>query len=149
MNKQHMRKVALAVALGLVAVALAACGSATAGSPPSSPSVAPAQSRPPTPVANVPGNSAAGQTNGSAPGDPIARGELIFQKTAGGVGCQACHGPDARGNVGPDIRGKSEGEISNALASVEQMQFIMLNTPLSKEDIAAVAAYLKKLADQP
>lgn len=77
----------------------------------------------------------------------VARGEKIFQETAGGVGCQYCHGKDARGDVGPNIVGKSEEAIANALGTVLQMSFIQQTTPLSDQDIEALEAYLASLEE--
>jgi mono/diheme cytochrome c family protein len=71
----------------------------------------------------------------------VAKGEEVFQKTAGGVGCQACHGRDAKGGIGPNIRGATVSRISFALSTVEQMSFINL----SPEEVQAVAAYLQTL----
>lgn len=77
----------------------------------------------------------------SRPEDLIAQGELIFQKTAGGIGCQACHGTDATGLIGPDIRGRTFGQIGAALGLVDAMSFIML----TEDQMKAVAAYLQTL----
>lgn len=73
----------------------------------------------------------------------------MFEKEAGGVGCQACHGLDAKGlqGPGPNIRGKTAEEVRNALQTAEMMIAVVKN--LSLEDIEAVAAYLKWLATQP
>ena len=68
----------------------------------------------------------------------MARGEQIFQKTAGGVGCASCHGIEATGMVGPNIRGRTASQIASALGRVEAMSFIKL----SSEEVEAVAAYL-------
>lgn len=43
--------------------------------------------------------------------------------------------------------GKPEEAIRNALGSVLQMSFIQQTTPLSDQDIQAVAAYLKSLEE--
>lgn len=59
--------------------------------------------------------------------DPeIAAGKVIFEETAGGVGCQSCHGIDAKGGFGPDIRGANAGSIREQLMGNEDMQFIKL-----------------------
>lgn len=73
--------------------------------------------------------------------DLVAQGELIFQETAGGIGCQACHGKDARGGVGPNIIGKSAEVIQGNLDTNPNMTFIIL-TP---QEVEAVAAYLATL----
>lgn len=81
------------------------------------------------------------------PQDLIARGEEIFQKTAGGVGCAACHGPEAKGEleIGPYIRGKPRETIADALKTVDEMEFL----DLSEEEIDAVVAYLEYMETQP
>ncbi|MBI2906792.1 MAG: c-type cytochrome [Chloroflexi bacterium] len=80
--------------------------------------------------------------SGAVPADPLARGELIYQKTAGGIGCASCHGPDARGKVGPDIRGKTAAQIAAALERSASMKAVQLEPA----EIDAVAAYLATLA---
>ncbi|MBI2854700.1 MAG: cytochrome c [Chloroflexi bacterium] len=81
-----------------------------------------------------------------APGntDTLAAGKLIFEKTAGGVGCASCHGLDGKGGKSgaPDIRGASEAKVRTAVTGgVLAMSFIKLGD----SDITAVAAYLKYL----
>ncbi|MBI3977778.1 MAG: cytochrome c [Chloroflexi bacterium] len=75
----------------------------------------------------------------------VARGEVIFQKTAGGIGCQYCHGTDGKGKIGPSIRGKQAGDIRLVLQSVEAMSIVKLE----EDEITAVAAYLQVLKTQP
>ncbi len=79
---------------------------------------------------------------------PVARrGQLIFQRTAGGVGCASCHGNDSKGTQGPGsyIRGRSAEGITFALNNVRLMSSIKLTL----EEIADVADYLKYLEMQP
>ncbi|MCZ7574276.1 MAG: cytochrome c [Ardenticatenaceae bacterium] len=120
---------------------------------PTTPPPAVPTATPPTPtpanasVSKSPGNAVSDSRASAASADLVARGEKIFQETAGGVGCQYCHGKDARGDVGPNIVGKPEEAIRNALGSVLQMSFIQQTTPLSDQDIQAVAAYLKSLEE--
>jgi mono/diheme cytochrome c family protein len=81
-------------------------------------------------------------------GNPLALGRTIFEKTAGGVGCAACHGIGARGGAqlnAPDIRGADEMRVRAALAGVAAMSRIMLNDA----EIAAVVAHLQELNKQP
>jgi mono/diheme cytochrome c family protein len=84
-----------------------------------------------------------------APGSNLlALGRTIFEKTAGDVGCAACHGTDARGGVqfkAPDIRGADEMRIRAALTGVKEMSRIALNDA----EIAAVVAHLQELNKQP
>lgn len=70
--------------------------------------------------------------------DLIAKGKLIFEETAGGIGCASCHSMDATGDVGPNIQGRVVADIEYALSSVEDMAFL----ELSADEISAVEAYL-------
>lgn len=77
--------------------------------------------------------------------DPQAEaGKLIFEKTAGGVGCAMCHGETAEGDIGPAIQGADPAAIRSQLDSNEQMTFISL----SDEEIEQVSVYLRYLHDQ-
>lgn len=69
-------------------------------------------------------------------------GRDIFEKTAGGIGCAACHGPDAKGGAqAPDIRGADENRVRSALAGVAVMSRITLNDA----EITAVVRHLQEL----
>ncbi|MEE9285111.1 MAG: hypothetical protein V3V35_05200 [Dehalococcoidia bacterium] len=57
------------------------------------------------------------------------------------MGCQFCHGADAKGQIGPNIVGRRAGEIAGAMDRVEAMGFIFLE----RHEIEAVAAYLDYL----
>ncbi len=112
----------------------------------STPASAPATSSPP---ASAPTSTPTTGSGGSTSEQQIlARGKVVFEKEAGGIGCQACHGLDGKGTQGPgpNIRGKSEGTVRAAIqGGVVMMSFIKL----SDEDITAVAAYLQYLATEP
>ena len=76
----------------------------------------------------------------------FAAGKLLFEETAGDVGCQSCHGHDATGTeLAPDIRGKDEAAIMQNLRINDNMTFLALST----EDIEELAAYLAYLKDNP
>ncbi|MFA7249709.1 MAG: cytochrome c [Dehalococcoidia bacterium] len=131
---------ALATTSAVLAIACSgAAGSkagATSASEPNAP--APAAATPPPPT-------------GDPEKDLIARGEVIFQQTAGGgAGCKMCHGVTGRGdgvaNLGaPNIRGLDITRIRPALnGGVPVMQFIKLND----DEMEAVAAYVKSLGGQ-
>jgi hypothetical protein len=76
----------------------------------------------------------------------VERGRVVYDVTAGGVGCAMCHAPFALGDIGPDIRGMSAREIGDALGSIPDMSFISL----SDADLADLATYLGWLgAHQP
>lgn len=89
-------------------------------------------------------------TSVSAPaGNPVlARGKVIFEVEAGGVGCAFCHNKDAKGkgpaNVdAPDIRTKTEADLRAALAGGVPMMTAMIK--LSDDDITAVITYIHSL----
>ena len=84
--------------------------------------------------------AAAVSTGGAAP----ASGRQIFEKMAGGIGCAACHGLDAKGGAqakAPDIRGADETRVRAALAGVTAMSRITLNDA----QITAVVSHLQDL----
>lgn len=69
---------------------------------------------------------------------------MLFEKTAGGVGCAACHGITGRGSTqisAPDIRGADEARIRAALTGVAVMKSITV----TDAEIAALAVYLQEL----
>lgn len=80
----------------------------------------------------------------------IALGRKVFQ-TAGGDGCQSCHGPDAKGQttksgtVAPNIRGATERKLRDALAGGAALMTFL---KLSDDEIEAVIAYLESLDKQ-
>jgi mono/diheme cytochrome c family protein len=75
-----------------------------------------------------------------------AKGKLIFDETAGDIGCAACHGMDAQGDgAAPDIRKADEAQIKDGLEHTGDMRGFGL-TPV---DIRAVAAYLAYLRKKP
>jgi DNA-binding beta-propeller fold protein YncE/mono/diheme cytochrome c family protein len=85
---------------------------------------------------------------GAAGGNRLALGREIIEKTAGGIGCAACHGMNARGGAqfnAPDIRGADEMRVRAALAGVAVMSRITLYDAES----AAVVALVQELNKQP
>ncbi|NQW22468.1 MAG: cytochrome c [SAR202 cluster bacterium] len=82
----------------------------------------------------------------------LAEGKLIFEKTAGGVGCAFCHGMDGKGDGpaglgAPANRGSTRARFEWALGGGETgaMVFIQLN----RAEKDAVMAYLDFLGEQP
>ena len=76
------------------------------------------------------------------------RGAVVFEETAGGVGCASCHGANGAGDATlstPDIRGADEARVRSALAGVE----IMSGINLSEADLEAVLAHLQTLNEAP
>jgi mono/diheme cytochrome c family protein len=156
------------LALGIILVAVLAQSSCAASSSPASPAqnttqlpttsvtsplsstntASPISSAPVvTASRSAPSTSAVAPSVISSPlaaGDLLTRGEDLYQRTAGGMGCAACHGTDAYGNIGPNIRSSSAQEIQDALQNVAAMKFLKLND----DDVNAIAAYLTKLGSQ-
>jgi mono/diheme cytochrome c family protein len=96
----------------------------------------------------APAPAAAAAAGPAAGANPRAVGRTMFEKTAGGVGCAACHGMDGKGGAqfnAPDIRGADEMRVRAALAGVAVMSRIALNDA----EIAAVVAHLQELNKQP
>lgn len=123
-------------AMLLIVGALTACSGAN--SPEPTPTPIPTLTPTSTPVSS--GNLDSGSAD-----DQFALGEKIFKEAAAeGVGCQYCHGSEGYGDIGPNIRGKSPGDIRFALDSIDAMSFIHLN----EEKVEAVATYLQWLATQ-
>ncbi|TAK74868.1 MAG: hypothetical protein EPO16_09960 [Dehalococcoidia bacterium] len=151
-------KPARALLLGLVAsmaaLAIACSGSAeTAGAGVKASATAATAATATTtsaPVTSTTAPATAPASTGDPEKDLIAKGQIIFQQTAGGVGCQMCHGMEARGDGAaklgaPNIRGADISRIRAALAGgVPVMGFIKL----SEDEIVAVAAFVKSLGGQ-
>ena len=96
-------------------------------------------------------NAAPKPPAGAAAAEPtraelIARGRDIFLHVAD-VGCVACHGPYAEGDVGigPFNRGMDETAIRAALQKVEAMQF--LRGDLTESGIKEIAAYYQRMGE--
>lgn len=97
----------------------------------------------PPSVARPSGRAAPGAAVGSDQ-DLVARGKVIFEQAAGGVGCAFCHGLDGRGKAefaSPDIRGKGAADVLDAMAT----RTLMNSVKLSDEEVRAVVAYLAVL----
>jgi len=101
----------------------------------------------PVPASLVVGEASETESADQAADDLLAQGKQIFEETAGGIGCAACHGMDGRsGEIGPPNAGADEAKVQNALKSVPEMASII---KLSHSEVKAVVAYLKYLGEQP
>ena len=93
---------------------------------------------------------AAQPANGTS-NDLLAKGKVVFEQTAGGVGCAYCHGLDGKGQGpsglnAPANRGAPEAKVRNALSgAIPMMAFIKL----TDDEIDAVVAYVQYLGTQP
>jgi mono/diheme cytochrome c family protein len=125
--------------LGLVVLA---CSAPSASGGAASDSARPGQPGPASPPRSA-ARPGAG-TTASQDSDLVARGKVIFDQTAGGVGCQYCHGLDGKGKAefaAPDIRGKQEEDVIQAVATRPLMSIVKL----SDSEVRAVVAYLATL----
>jgi mono/diheme cytochrome c family protein len=78
------------------------------------------------------------------PYPPAAKGNVIFDETAGDIGCAACHGTDARGDgAAPDIRKAGEAQIKDGPEHTGDMRGFGL-TPVDVRAVAAYLTYLRK-----
>jgi cytochrome c553 len=77
--------------------------------------------------------------------EAVAEGKVLYG-SVGGIGCTACHGAYALGDlqIGPNIRGVDESRINGALEAAEEMGF--LAPLLTPADISHLATYLQYLA---
>ena len=152
------------VIIGLIVLMLAAmlagCGGSSAPSQPPAATASPAAPTAtpivveatvtpvPQPTDPLP-NTTPTTTGGS--GDQtelINQGKILFETTAGGVGCALCHGLDGMGKpelATPKNRGATAEMIWNAIDTRAQMTFLVL----SNDEVRAIAAYLQELDSQP
>jgi mono/diheme cytochrome c family protein len=86
----------------------------------------------------------------AAPTDPdtgidatLAFGKQLYDETAGGIGCAACHGLDGKGTAaGPNINGVSKSAIADALGrGIPGMDSIKLDP----DELEAVYRYVRTL----
>lgn len=75
----------------------------------------------------------------------LARGKVLFEETAGGIGCAVCHGLDGGGEAAPANAGADAAKVTEALQGVEDMAMIKLR----HSEVKAVTAYLKYLGEHP
>lgn len=104
----------------------------------------------PTAVAAATATSQPTAPTGNGLSAQLEQGKLIFEKTAGGVGCAFCHKIDGKGNGpanvnAPSIRGKTEADIRAAVAGGVPMMAIVKLTDAEFEAVAAYVAYLDTL----
>lgn len=142
MFRRNLAKLIGSVLIGALIIlgagALTACANST------SEAKAPAATETPTPTREAPASSPEASIDNN---DLLAQGKVIYQETAGGVGCALCHGREARGTgTAPDIRGVESIQIREAVKyGVPAMSFI----ELSQEEIESVGAYIQQLSAKP
>lgn len=143
-NIRRIRGAVLIIGMTVLVSVLAACGGSTGNAEPISEAPQATHTPSPTPMATAKPTSPVSDSDS----DILAQGKLIFEETAGGVGCASCHGMEGKGNTtvgAPDNRGATEAQVRQALVDVEMMRSIKL----SDAEISAVTIYLQYLNEQP
>jgi len=76
-----------------------------------------------------------------------AQGEELFNRD---VSCWVCHGRDAKGLIGPSLlHGPTPAEIFEQMLNNPQMAIIEQELEPDSEDLIAIAAYIRSLAELP
>lgn len=70
--------------------------------------------------------------------EELAQGKGLFN-----YHCSTCHALDAKGDIGPDIRGKSVEEIKQAIAEVDFMQGFQ--DEFSDKELRLISGYLQQI----
>jgi mono/diheme cytochrome c family protein len=84
----------------------------------------------------------------SGPVGDAERGKELFLSD---MGCNICHGEDAKGSVGPDIRQATIEKVYHALQNFPDMMNWQFNFPELFEDqsLLDIVAYLQTLPKEP
>ncbi len=73
----------------------------------------------------------------------VAAGKLLFEETAGDVGCASCHGMNAKDEgLAPDIRGADTIRVTDSLKNTGDMADIAM----TEGQVTEIVAYLATLA---
>lgn len=80
-------------------------------------------------------------------GDPVRGRELFLSD----MGCNICHGEDATGSVGPDIRQVTIERVYHALQNFPDMMNWQFNFPelFEEQSLLDIVAYLQTLPKEP
>ncbi len=80
-------------------------------------------------------------------GDP-ERGQELFLSD---MGCNICHGEDAKGSVGPNIRQVTIEKVYHALQNFPDMMNWQFNFPelFEEQSLLDIVAYLQTLEKEP
>lgn len=93
--------------------------------------------------------AAASSAEGNAePAGDALRGQALFDSD---MGCNICHGPDARGAIGPNIRQTTIEKIYHALQNFPDMMNWQYNNPelFEAQALLDIVAYLQTLEQDP
>lgn len=92
-----------------------------------------------------PAATAAGGVSAIPPaGTPARRGHDLFL-----LNCAHCHGPDARGDEGPDLHGlaKSDARIASMIKNGIKGEMPKFGAKLTDPDVEALIAFIRTLKD--
>jgi mono/diheme cytochrome c family protein len=80
-------------------------------------------------------------------GDPERGRELFLSE----MGCNICHGEDAKGSVGPDIRQATIEKVYHALQNFPDMMNWQFNFPelFEEQSLLDIVSYLQTLPKEP
>lgn len=94
------------------------------------------------------GASAEAAAPKEAPAGDAAHGKEIYHSP---LGCNVCHGPDAKGALGPNIRQTTIEKVYHALQNFPDMMNWEFNNPdmFSEQSLRDVVAYLNTLEREP
>ena len=78
------------------------------------------------------------------PGTPAKQGYNLFM-----LNCAHCHGPDARGEEGPDLHGvtKSDARIAWMIKNGVKGEMPRFGAKLTDTDVQALIAFIRSLKD--
>ena len=84
----------------------------------------------------------------AAPEGDAARGKELYESP---LGCNVCHGMDAAGELGPNIRQTSIENVYHALQNFPDMMNWQFNNPdlFEEQSLLDIVAYLNTLEREP
>lgn len=94
------------------------------------------------------GGDVAQATEVAGPTGDAQRGKELFLSE---MGCNVCHGEDAKGSVGPDIRQATIEKVYHALQNFPDMMNWQFNFPelFEEQSLLDIVAYLQTLPKEP
>jgi mono/diheme cytochrome c family protein len=87
-------------------------------------------------------------TKEDAPVGDAAHGKELYDSP---LGCNVCHGPEAKGELGPNIRQTSIENVYHALQNFPDMMNWQFNNPelFEEQNLLDIVAYLNTLERDP
>ena len=95
----------------------------------------------------APDEVASGEASAHPAGD-AENGKALYHSD---MGCNICHGPDATGSIGPDIRQTTIEKVYHALQNFPDMMNWQFNNPelFEEQALLDIVAYLQTLEKDP